>query len=322
VPDAPGQRIRSLQEVEQALDDGSPLILVVIQTADAIDTTKIQNGSKVTSHYVLNGSKSKKVRPPGSATMGRAEFKNETLLIEYNTPLPRLGGSLFPVKEKRQLSRDSRTLTIRPLRQGETETYTRQASMDSALARASETSLMNRFACLRLPFPANARTKDWDEAELGFTAYRQLNSCTLFDAGFWGDFFKGLERSETPNGTQFRKSSHLVSKFPDRVVLEVVTKVSDCGPESLWIIPVITSATTLPPELLGLHFRVKWTGSSMRDLGEVEPELLTEPWPEFRQPETFYRIEIPSKGMLLTDNLEIRILTKTGKQIGCISGHI
>jgi hypothetical protein len=181
---------------------------------------------------------------------------------------------------------------------------------------------MNKCACLRLPFPADARTKDWDEAELGFTAYRQLDACFLFDAGLWGGFFKGLERSDTAKGPQFRKSGQVVSGFPDDVVLEVVTKVGDCAPGSLSILSLITSVSPLPPELLGLRFRVKWTGSSIRDLGEVQAEPRTEPWPELRKPERFYRIEIPSKGVLLTDNLEIRILTKAGNQIGCISGHM
>jgi hypothetical protein len=84
------------------------------------------------------------------------------------------------------------------------------------------------------------------------------------------------------------------------------------------------ATSTLPvlPELLGLRFRVRWTGSSTHDLGEVEPELLTEPWPELRPPERFHRMQIPSKGVPLSDSLEIRILTKAGNQIGCISGHI
>ena len=83
-----------------------------------------------------------------------------------------------------------------------------------------------------------------------------------------------------------------------------------------------TSESPLPPELLGLRFRVKWAGSSIRDLGEVEPEIVSEPWTELRAPEKVYRVEIPSKGVPLSDSLEVRILTKAGNQIGCISGHI
>lgn len=319
---AQAQRIRLLQELEQALDDGSPLILLVIQTANSIEVTKIQNGVKATSHYDLNSSKSKKVRSHGSESMGRAKFNRETLLIEYNAPLPMFRGMTFRVKEKWKLSPDSRVLTIQPLPSGETETFTRQASLDSARARVSEASLMNKCVCLRWPSLPNARSKNEDEAGLGFTAYRQLDTCMLFDAGLSGEFFKRLERSDSPNGTQFRKSGQMVSEFPDYVVLEIATKVWECAPGDLWIITMSTSASPLPPELLGLRFRVKWAGSSIRDLGEVEPEIVTEPWTELRPPEEFYRVEIPSHGVPLTDSLEIRILTKAGSQIGCISGHI
>jgi len=322
-----GQRIRQFQEVEQALDDGSMLILVVTQTAESIEVTKIQNGAKTTSNYDLNMSKSKRAHSSGSGSAGHARFRKGALVIHSSgfEPSDWYGGTglFYSVTERWELSPDSRILTVRrtPSRSG-IETYSRQPSLDSALARASEASLMNKCVCLRLSFPANSRTKDWDEAELGFTAYRQLNKCTLFDAGLWGEFFKGLERIDTPDGTQFRKSGQVVSEFPDDVVLEVSTKIDDCAPGPLWVLPMITSASPIPPELFGLRFRVRWASSATRDLGEPQSEFFTEPWPELGAPEKFYRIQIPSKGVRVTDDLEIRILTSAGNQIGCISGHI
>lgn len=231
---AQSQRIRLLQELEQALDDGSPLILQVTQTADSIELTRIQNGAEASSRYHLNGPKSKQARSAGSKNLGRAKFKGDTLLIESNVPGP---FQMFPgltvsvrVEERWKLSPDSRLLTIRrtPSLNG-TETYTRQASLDAALAQASEASLMNKCVCLRLPSPANVRSKDERGTELGFTAYRQLNTCISFDTNFAGEFFTGLERSDTPNGTQFRKSGQMVSEFPDYVALEIATKVWECA---------------------------------------------------------------------------------------------
>jgi len=320
------QHIQALEEVEQAFE-GPPLILVVTQKSDAIETTKIQNGTQDIGYYRLTSSNSKKARLD---SVGRAKLKNRTLLIEYTANRPFEELPLLPtiekIEEKWELSPDASLLTIRrsisPFSVSELDTFVRQASLDSALARASEVSLVNKCVCLRLPFPANARTKDWDEAELGFTVYRQLNTCVLFDAGLWGGFFKGLERSETPNGTQFRKSGQVVSEFPSDGVLEVTVKVHDCPQETFSALSMITSPSTLPPELLGLRFRVKWTGSATRDLGEVESELLSEPWPELRPAEKFFRMQIPSKDVRLTDTLEVRILTKTGNQVGCIKGRI
>src|SRR5208282_6027923 len=86
--------------------------------------------------------------------------------------------------------------------------------------------------------------------------------------------------------------------------------------------PLGTTNAPPPAELFSLRFQVRWTGSSTRELGELPSELLSEPWPEQREPEHFYRIEIPAKGVPLEDSLEIRILTRTGEQIGCIRGNI
>ena len=243
--DALGQRIRLLQEVEQALDEGSPLILAVTQTEDSIEVTKLQNGAKATSHYDLNRSKSKKARFRASESIGRAKFKREILLVEYNAPLPMSSATSFRIKEMWQLSPDSRILKIQQLPTGDAETYTRQASLNSALSRASEASLMNKCSCLRVP--ADDRLNNEGVAELGFTAYRQLNTCILFNAQLLGGFFEALERSDTPNGTWFRKSGQLVSEFPDNVVLDIAPRVAECAPESFSVIPMTMSAMPLPP---------------------------------------------------------------------------
>jgi hypothetical protein len=155
---------------------------------------------------------------------------------------------------------------------------------------------------------------------LGVFLYRQSDGLILFDAGLTGDFFKGLERHDTPNGTEFRMSGHVVSAFPDDVILEITPRPVPTPPAFSWIIGIPTRR--LPPEFLDLRFQVKWTGSSIRDLGELPSELLTEPWTEWRLPERLYRLQIPAKGVPLTDSLEVRIFTHSGNQIGCVSGHI
>jgi hypothetical protein len=149
-----------------------------------------------------------------------------------------------------------------------------------------------------------------------------LNTWVSFDADLLAEFFSGLERSDTPKGSTFRKSGRLVSEFPDSVIMDITVRVSEGSAGAGWLAPPAAAMLPFPPELVGLRFRVKWTGSSTQDLGEAQPELQTTPWRELGQPDRFYRIEVPSKGALLTDSLEVRILTKTGNQIGCIKGHI
>ncbi len=317
---APTQLDRSVQELEQALEDGSRLVLQVTQTDHSIRVTRLQNGASLTSNYELEYSKSKKDRSRGAKDAGRAKFKKDALLIEYQAPWPRSGGMSFRVREKWQLSPDSRALTIRELLWGSPQRYTRQESLDSALAQASEASLMNR--CSSLPLPVDNRSKYEGKAKLGFTAYQQLNTCTSFEAVLLGEFLVGLERSDTPMGTGFRKSGQLISEFPDNVLLNVTPRISECDPESLSIMPTRALEIRLPPDLMELRFRISWTGSTARALGELESDYFVEPSSDLRPPERFYRIEVPSKGVPLTDNLEVRILSKAGSQIGCIGGHI
>jgi hypothetical protein len=313
------QRVRLFQEFDQALDEGSPLILVVTQTANSIEVTKIQNGAKVTSHYDLKVSRSRKDPPGGSKSSGRARFNKGTLLIEYNAPLPFLTAT-FRVEEKWQLSPDSRALAVQSLPSSKPQTYTRQPSLELALARANEASLLNKCVCLRFP------GDDWSNSQgvlkLGRTAWQQLDTCVSFDADLMAEFFSGLERSETPKGSTFRKSDQLVSGFPDHVVLRITTKAWDCATEGPWATVMPGLAWSLPPELLGLRFRVNWVGSAVRELGELQPEFFSEPSSDLRPPDKFYSLDVPSDGVPLTDSLEVRILTKTGNQIGCIKGHI
>ena len=320
---------RSTREVVQAIEDGSPIVLVVTQTSNAIQVTTIQNGAESVSRYSLKNSKSKGANRSDSQGIGRAKFKKDILLIESDVfQLLRL--SLDPsldvvlrAGERWELSSDSRVLTVH-LGPGRApiETYTRLLSIDSALRLASESSLMNKCASLRWPSRAHGLSKIDMGANLGFTEYTQLNKRTFFDAGLSGEFFKHLEQIDTPKGTVFRRNAQIVSEFADSLDLDIEPALNGGLPSVPVFTPMATPAGPRPPEFTELRFHIKWTGSSIRDLGEVPSELLSEPWPELRRPVKWYRLQIPSKGVPITDNLEIRILTNAGDQIGCISGHI
>jgi len=320
---------RSTREVFQAIEDGSPIVLVVTQTSNAIQVTTFQNGAQSASRYSLKGSKSRGANRPDSRGIGKAQIKKEILLIKADPPqLVRL--SLDPsldvvlrAGERWELSSDSRVLTVHlgPGR-SPTETYTRQPSIDSALMLASGSALMNKCASLRWPSRAQGPSKIDTGANLGFTEYRQLNKGTFFDAGLSGEFFKELERVDTPGGSGFRRNGQIVSEFGDYVDLDIEPAVSGCLPSVPLFTPMAPPPCPPPTESTELRFHIKWTGSSIRDLGEVPSELLSEPWPELRRPVKWYRLQIPSKGVPITDNLEIRILNNAGDQIGCISGHI
>ena len=139
--------------------------------------------------------------------------------------------------------------------------------------------------------------------------------CAVFSADLSaGKFFNGLERIRKPHQIQFRKGRQTVLVYPDSIVMEIAT-FGGCGsgPHSLM--------GPLPPELQNLRFKAKWIGSVQRDSGYVHSELLTEPWTELGHPRQFYRLQIPAKGVSLTDDLEVRVFSKEGTEIGCMRGH-
>ncbi len=130
-----------------------------------------------------------------------------------------------------------------------------------------------------------------------------------------GKFFNGLERIRKSHQIEFRKDHQTILVYPDLIVMEVAT-FGGCGsgPDSL--------AAPLPPELQNLRFKAKWIGSVQRDAGYVHSELLTEPWTELGHPRQFYRLEIPAKDVPLIDDLEVRIFSQDGTELGCICGHL
>ena len=302
----------------KTLDEGSPLVLTVVQTTDGIKVTEIQNGIKSATEYRFRGGRAGK--NAGAQGAGLARIKKDTLILEYTMQELTVLGSKFreSVRERWTLSPDSNTLTIRSTH-NDTQIYARQASLESALARAAEASLTNKCVCLRLPPGAPPPREYKKGAALGYTVFRRLNRCVIFDGGISGGFFEGLQRIDTTNGTVFRKAGQAIATFPEDVTLEI----SFWATFSYWPWdPFEEAEAPLPAEFFGLRFQVKWTGSLTRDLGELPSELLTEHRPEQRRPAHLYRIEVSAKGIPLDDNLEIRILTPTGTQIGCIRGNI
>ena len=309
------------QQTLKTLDEGSPLILTVSQTTDEIKVTEIQNGVSSATRYRFHHEKSSKAHRAGARATSHARIKKDTLILDYTMAeeAPSGGTVAELVHERWNLSPASATLTIRSTRNG-TETYSREASLQSASARAAQLSLANKCVCLRLPPGAPPPSQYKDGAALGFTVYRQLNRLITFDAGISGDFFKDLQRTSTPNGTLFRQSGRSITAFPDDVSLEISVRASFAyAPAELFD---TSRDAPLPAELFSLRFQVRWSGPSTRELGELPSDLVTEPWRELRKPEHFYRIAVPATGVPLEDSLEVRILTQTGTQIGCIRGNI
>jgi hypothetical protein len=98
-----GQKMASGSKIDSTLE--------VIQSEDSIEVTRMEQGSKTTNRYPLNGSEGDYKSPGGSPGKCKAQLKDKYLVLEsVVTARPQPNG---PPKERWQLSSDSKTLTVK-----------------------------------------------------------------------------------------------------------------------------------------------------------------------------------------------------------------
>lgn len=106
----------SLQEKKTPAGSETEVTLNVVQTDDAIEITKVEQGRKLTNRYPLNGSEGDYRTPTGVSGKCKAQLKDKLLVLEsiVVTPTQPNGPSMrMHTKERWQLSKDSKILTIK-----------------------------------------------------------------------------------------------------------------------------------------------------------------------------------------------------------------
>ncbi len=331
VPDFSGVFLRNLIDRHGPFaDPADPLVLIIKQGVENLQITEMQNGAQRTYVYDITSKPSIHVTPDGVYTKDRMKFKDGRLLIESEV----VANDVFAdrlTRETWELSPDLRGLTIRikgvshgsEVRDSRRmETYTRQTSLGEALEKAQWASGMTQCNANN-PFTAKLPTPRLDHGGvLGVTGFQQLGWEVSFGAALSGDFFDGVERTNASGVVELRKKGKLIPTYSGSLILEVTPLVSSYNRWKLWTLSAIMGDESLPEWLQTLRFRVKWVGSEFRDLGEVRSGLEQQPWPEWNAPITRYRLEIPAQDVPITDSLEVQILSASGNQLGCISGHL
>jgi len=331
VPDFSGVFLRNLIDRKGPFaDPADPLVLIIKQGVDTLEITEVQNGAQRTYVYDMGGKPSLHVTPDGVYTRDRVWIKGGRLVIKSEVlvnPIfaDRLTGKTW------ELSPDLRSLTIRlkGLSYGSEvrdsrrlETYTRQTSLEAALEKGPWASGMTLCNANSL-FMAYLPNRIWDRGfVLGVTGFQQLGWKVSFGAALSGDFFDGLKRTDGPGGIEIRRNGKLIPTYSGSLNLAVTPLVTSHNRWKLWTWNAIMGDEPLPEWLQTLRFRVKWVGAESKDLGEVPSELGQQPWPELSVPVTRYHLKIPAQDVPLTDSLEVHILSASGNQLGCISGHI
>lgn len=322
---------RGVNTVITEADD--PLVLNIKQGVGTLQVTEMQNGAQATNDYDLSGRPMINVSPDGVRSKDRIKFKDGKLLMKSEVTDPRFFITPLVTEETWGLSPDLQTLTIQPKIEHlgrlprdfyRVETYTRQTSLRAALEKAQATSGMNK--CKSVPsLPSHRVSPDiYHGIALGYTGFEELGWEVSFEARLVGEFFDDLKRTISSGGIEIRRNGKLIPTYSGSLTLEVTPGIK---PHPRWEFSTLGAIMgrgnkALPDWLQTLRFRVKWVGSESRDLGEVPSELRQQPWPELSTPEKWYRLEIRAQDVPLTDSLEIHILSATGNQLGCISGHI
>ena len=106
----------SIQARKTASGSETGSTLEVIQNADSIEITRVEQGKRTTNRYPLNGSEGDYTSPGGVAGKCKAQLKDKYLVLESIVaarPQPNAPPMRVHTKERWQLSADSKTLTVK-----------------------------------------------------------------------------------------------------------------------------------------------------------------------------------------------------------------
>jgi hypothetical protein len=128
-------------------------------------------------------------------------------------------------------------------------------------------------------------------------------------------FFNGLERIDTPQGSEFRRNSQPVDFFPDYLTIEINIRIEVCD-SSLY-----TPAKT-PDVIKGMQFRVQWKrGLYLRPAATVtierKPLVMEE-----GDNRMLYVIKVRDHNVPLSDHLILSVISASGKIMSRMSARL
>jgi hypothetical protein len=128
-------------------------------------------------------------------------------------------------------------------------------------------------------------------------------------------FFNGLERIDTPQGSEFRRNSNAVLYFPDYLTLEINIRIEECDSN------VYTPAKT-PNIIRGIQFRVQWKrGLYLRPAANVTIERKPLQMEEGDN-RMLYVIKVRDHNVPLTDHLILSVISANGKIMSRMSARL
>jgi hypothetical protein len=128
-------------------------------------------------------------------------------------------------------------------------------------------------------------------------------------------FFNGLERIDTPQGSEFLRNSHPVDFFPDYLTIEINVRIEVCDAD------MYTPAKT-PDIIKGIQFRVQWKrGLYLRPVANVTIERKPLQMEEGDN-QMLYVIKVRDHNVPLSDHLILSVISANGKIMSRMSARL
>jgi hypothetical protein len=145
---------------------------------------------------------------------------------------------------------------------------------------------------------------------------RDGNTCVyLGPAMSAGEFFDGLQRTESANGDVFRKNAQVVQTFPDAITVQVQVGISVCNAD-------IYTPAPAPSFVNGMQFKVQWKrGLVMRPVAQLRVQRI--PFmAEEGDNRMLFVLKIHDKDVPLTDHLIVSVISPQGKLLSRMAGRL
>jgi hypothetical protein len=191
------------------------------------------------------------------------------------------------------------------------------------LRRAVATTICALIACFTVVFaqdrceqlfaiPGSPKKKMIDgrsEWPIGSSELKTSSGCMRLSASLNSPEMKSLQL--TIDGPQriFRRGGQVVDEYPDQV--ELVVEIWSCFETD-------GSLSRMPPEVDHLHFKF---GSAGNHPVGVNADFTREAWTELSPAHRWYRMTIPTKGLNLSQTIEIHFGSVDLPE-SCLSGRL
>jgi hypothetical protein len=139
-----------------------------------------------------------------------------------------------------------------------------------------------------------------------------------YTVSFESKFFKGLKRSKTRRGIEFRKGKAVVTNYPDTFVLAIEPPFFSPEDDR----PVLGGAVSAPTDRIPRRVVLRWLDPNGKTLEErsFALEEVVEWWPELRRSKTWYRTTLNGVNQLLTAEVQVMIFGNSDTLLSTIRG--